>query len=407
MSNPDEEYFDDSAKLKKDSAKINTAMGYLRNSKREILDTTWCANRFLRFRVIKSESSITESIIRTSQGKDFNSENNEFEKFYEDLKEYLKRESEESQEEILYKFLKNKTFTESVKEKNIKIINEKQAKKITDLTFTYKDNPIRGFNIINSVLENLKPNCNLFSYFANSEIKEKQEIFFFPNYRFEEKKIYNEIKENFTALKKEISKKDGTETKKLCDLVKQGINNRYDLDARKYFYKNLFDPTNKEDYPIYLYDLYPYIFKTNFIIMIPWSEDVSVEEIIIRDPTYPFIILFRPFERTNFTYETGAYLASGRKVKYVIHPEKDKNLLASILVSYNSNFAITLKKHYKKFVEFKKENEDTAAERYYEYITRESNKYRYTGQNKDITKFIKELKYYQTDIDDIISSMNM
>lgn len=386
--------------------KINVALGYLKSNKREILDTTWCSNRFLRFRVIKSDSSITEAMLRTSQGKDFNNENAEFEKFYEKLGDYLKQESEESSEDILKKFLKNDLVEGAIEKYNVKIINEKQATKITDLKFTYKDNPIRGFNVINSILENFKPNCKLFSYFANSKHNNRVYDYAFPYIRFGEKKIYNEIGENFTNLKKAISEKDDKKIKELCGSVKSEINIRLDLNL-KYFFKNLFGSTANEDYPIYLYDLYPHIFKTNFIIMIPWSDDVSVEEIIIKDPTYPYIILFRPFERTNFTYETGAYLASGRRVKYVIYPEKDKNLLALIFVSYNSNFAITLKKHYKKFVEFKKENENTAAERYYEYITRESNKYRYTGQNKDITKFIKELKYYQTDIDDIINNMNM
>ena len=388
--------------------KINTALGYLRANKREILNTSWSSNRFIRFRVNREESSITEAILRTSTGKDFKNSNEDFDKFYNDLRKYLQRESKEDPKTIMKKFLSNENLLQGVEEYNVRILNKDKAEDITKLTFTFNDNTSRGFNMVNSLLENFKNNCNLFQYWANSTIPSKMRKLTFSNSRFEDKKLYDEITDDFKDLKIVMTKeKNPKKTQDLCGKIKREINERISIDVSNYFFKNLFSTESIHDYEVYLYDLYPYIFKTNFIIMIPWSNDITVEDMIIRDPSYPYIMLFKPFERDNFTYETGAFLASGRKVKYIIYPEKDKSLLASIYVNYNSNFSYLVKRHYKKFIEFKKENEETAADRYYEYINRESTKYRYTGQDKDISKFIKELKYYQTDIDDIISNMNL
>lgn len=395
---------------------INKALGYLRSSKREILNTTWSPNRFLRFRIVRETSSITEAILRTSLGKDFKADNEEFDKFYNDLRKYLQKKSDKSEKEILEKVLKNQNLKKALDIFDAKLIEPKKAVSVKDLNFYFTDNTKRGFPLIGSTLDQFEPDCNLFEYLASSDLSLKQEIYSYFNARVKDKKLYNNIDEDYNELKKVMTKTDEKDNKsdnsannmhKLCEKIKENINERSGLDINVFFYKSLFSTEIINDYRVYLYDMYPYIFKTNFIIMIPWSNDVTVEEIIVKDSTYPYIILFRPFERTNFTYETGAFLASGRKVKYVLYPEKDKNLLAFIYINYNSNFSLLIKRHYKKYLEFKKENEETAADRYYEYVNRESTKYRYTGQDKDITKFIKELKYYQTDIDDIIKNMNL
>lgn len=386
---------------------INKALGYLRSSKREILNTTWSPNRFVRFRIVKENSSITEAILRTTMGKDFKPDNIEFDKFYNELRKYLQKTSEKSEEEIVQKMLKNENLNNVLKNYEARLIDPKKAKSVKDLNFYFTDNTTNGFPLIASMLENFKPNSNLFEYLASSKLDVKREGNSYFEGRIKDKKLYNEIDQDFKELKKIMTEKDSTNAKDLCGKIKSDINERSNMDINVFFYKSLFLTQIINDYRVYLYDMYPYIFKTNFIIMIPWSNDVTVEEIIVKDPSYPYIILFRPFERTNFTYETGAILISGRRVKYVIYPDKDKNLLALIYINYNSNFSSLIKRRYKKYLEFKKENEETAANRYYEYVNRDSNKYRYTGQNKDITKFIKELKYYQTDIDDIIRNMNL
>jgi hypothetical protein len=390
---------------------INKALGYLRGTKREILNTTWSPNRFIRFRIAKENSSITEAILRTTMGKDFSPDTAEFDKFYSDLRKYLQRTSDKSEEEILKRLLKNDNLNQSLKIYDYRLIDPEKAKNIKDLNFFFTDNTSRGFPLIASMLENFKPNCNLFEYLASSKLSEDKLTSSYFSTRFKDKKLYNEINEDLNELKTvmigEGSSEKNINTQELCSKIKHNINERSTLDTTEFFYKSLFSTEVIDDYRIYLYDMYPHIFKTNFIIMIPWSNDVTVEDMIIKDPSYPYIILFRPFERTNFTYETGAFLASGRRVKYIIYPEKDKNLLALIYINYNSNFSSLIKRHYKKYLEFKKDNEGTAADRYYEYVNRESTKYRYTGENKDISKFIKELKYYQTDIDDIIKNMNL
>lgn len=387
---------------------INKALGYLRGSKREILNTTWSPNRFVRFRIIKENSSITEAILRTSVGKDFSSNNIEFDKFYNDLRKFLQKKSDKSEKEILNQFLKNENLQKSLDFYKARLTDTKDAKNVKDLNFFFTDNTQRAFPLIASMLESFEPNCKLFEYLAHSNLNENKLRYSYFNGRINDKKLYNNIDQDFKELKKIMTDEgDNKQKQELCTKIKIDINDRSTLDTSVFFFKSLFSTEIIDDYHIYLYEMYPYIFKTNFIIMIPWSNDVTVEDIIVKDPTYPYIILFKPFERTNFTYETGAFLASGRKVKYVIYPEKDRTLLGLIYISYNSNFASIIKRRYKKYLEFRKENEDTAAERYYEYVNRESTKYRYTGQNKDISKFIKELKYYQTDIDDIIRNMNL
>lgn len=300
-------------------------MDYLALEKKQELTSSWLKNTFVRYRIHNNRNSLSEAIMRSFHRGEYKYTYKELENFYGQVRDHLEQISDKSQKELYLKVFQDEKLKKYIKKNGIILVKDEKDD-LRKLGFYFEEFPSFKFYFFPKEIRGLEPNCNLLKYLANIDIDLPYNYF---RVRFEEKLKYIQIYNNVNTLKEE---KDI----QLCDETVELTREKKALNSYLNFSKNLFSSQKKEDYKFYLF-LYPKIFNINFIILIPFENEIVVENIIEENSDNPYLILFKPFEMTNFFFkiEIGALMIN-RKAHYILKPQADEQIIEAIKSRYYS-----------------------------------------------------------------------
>lgn len=346
---------------------MSSALDFLIEEKKQELKSPWIKNIFVRYKIINTRNSLSEAILRTYHKGEYKRTYPELEKFYQQIANDLAKKSKYSSKEIYSNIFQEDSLKKYMRKKEIVLIKDKDDD-IRKLGFYFK-NTKRKFYFFPKEIRKLPANSNLIKYLASIDINLPYNYF---KVRFSEKNEYNNILDNFQQLKE-------TKDQQLCKETINIIKEKNLINHYLSFSKNLFSNKKKEDYKFYLF-LYPKIFKINFIILIPFKDNIVIHNIIEEDISYPYLILFQPLERVNtyFKIELGGIVIN-RKVYHLIDPKKDQDILETIKYQYQNQ------ENNQPLIDFLKYQKEQKKSNYLKD---------YNLDSEDIYQLLEKLKYY-------------
>ena len=354
---------------------MSSPLDYLTTEKKELLKTDWLSNTFVRYKIINTNNSFTEAILRVFQRGEYRRSYQELETFYKQISDDLASESKYTSKEIYLNIFQNEELKDYTKKKGIVLVKS-NLETIKNLTFYFKDAPETRFYFFPATIRNLKDNCKLIQYLSGIDIKLPYNYF---KVRFLEKNNYLDIVTNVEKIKQEPSQS-------LCDETVEIIKEKKILNNYLGFSNNLFSRGLKKDFKFYLF-LYPKIFNINLIIYTPFKDDkIIIENIIEEDESYPYLILCQPLREKSLDLkiELGALMID-RRIVFMLDPKKHRTIIETIKDRYNTsdnNLPI---------IEYLKSLKDRKYSRYLKDYDLEK-------INEDVYELLEKLKYYNYEL---------
>lgn len=354
---------------------MSKPLDYLTGEKKELLDSDWLSNTFVRYKIINTQNSLTEAIVRVFQRGEYRRNYSELEKFYKQIADHLRESSDSSAVDIYTNIFQDSGLQKYLKNEGIVLVKS-DDKLLKNITFYYKDKPNLRFNFFPYIVRNLKDNCNLIKYFSQVDISLPYNYF---KVRTIEKLNYLEIVNNVEKIKKEIDEE-------LCNETIYMVKEKNILNDYLSFIKNLFSRSAKRDYKYYLY-LYPRVFNINFIIYTPFENGkIMIENIIEINPDYPYLILCQPFrsKSLDLKIELGGLMIK-RRIVFMLKRESHEKIIEDIKSRYYSKLNSQL------LIDYLRVLKGRTYSRYLKDYDLEKN-------DKDIYTLLDKIKYYNYEI---------
>lgn len=354
---------------------MSKALDYLIEDKKQELKADWLKNTFVRYKIVNTRNSLSEAILRSFHRGEYKRTYRELEKFYEQVIDHLKENSDLDSKEIYIKIFQDERLKKYMRDNRITLVKPKDND-LRNLGFYFQENQDSRFYFFPKELRQLNEDCNLMKYFASIDIELPYNYF---KIRFREKYEYIKIQKNIREIKDD-------KKKELCNPTIETMKEKRLINHYLSFSKNLFSDKKKEDFKFYLF-LYPKIFKINLMIFIPFKDNIVVQNIIEEDKNYPYLILFQPLESISYYFkiELGALLID-RRLNYLLDPKKDSDIIDDIKSRYyskeNNNPIIN-------YLKYQRDNKESKYLKDYDFDNKD---------NKELYSLLEKLKYYSYEL---------